>query len=174
MKEELYKIVKSISNGSIKAWTEAMLAVAPAAFWDKAASSTGKYHKADENGAGGQVIHTLRVCAVVTHLVNMEKLTVSERDILLAAAIIHDICKYGVEGNTEHTLLEHPLLVNKLMQSSMLLLPSCEFDKAIIETVEQHSGRWSSEPILNPTKLGKLLHIADFVASRHNIEVKYE
>jgi HD superfamily phosphohydrolase YqeK len=174
LKEELYKIVKSISDISIKVWTEAMLSVAPAAFWDKAASSTGKYHKADENGVNGQVVHTLRVCAVVVHLVNMEKLTVVERDILLSAAVIHDICKYGVDGKTEHTLLEHPLLVDKLRQNSIVLLPSCAFDQAIIETVEQHSGRWSSEPILNPTKLGKLLHIADFVASRNNIEVRLD
>ena len=173
-KAELLKVIKTISNDSIKSWTLCMMAVAPAAFWDKAASSTGKYHKPDENGVGGQVVHTLRVCAVIAHLVNMEKLTVSERDILLSAAVIHDICKYGVDGKTEHTLLEHPLLVDKLRQSSIVLLPSCEFDKAIIETVEQHSGRWSSEPIIKHTKLGSLLHIADFVASRNNIEVRLD
>ena len=174
IKQELYKVVKSISSDSIKLWTEAMLGVAPAAFWDKAASSTGKYHKVDENGAGGQVVHTLRVCAVVTHLVNMEKLSVIDRDVLLSAAILHDICKYGVDGKTEHTLLEHPLLVEKLRQNSMALLPSCEWDTQIIDTISQHSGRWSSEPILYPTKLGKLLHIADFMASRHNVDIRLD
>jgi HD superfamily phosphohydrolase YqeK len=174
IKQELYKIVKSISNGSIKAWTEAMLAVAPAAFWDKAASSTGKYHKVDENGVGGQVVHTLRVCAVVTHLVNMEKLSVIDRDILLSAAILHDICKYGVDGKTEHTLLEHPQLVAGLWESKKELLPFCFNDTHIISVISQHSGRWTSEPILNPTVLGKLLHIADFIASRHNIEVRLD
>jgi 23S rRNA maturation-related 3'-5' exoribonuclease YhaM len=108
LKEELLKVVRRISTDSIKAWTAVMLSVAPSAFWDKAASSTGKYHKADENGAGGQVVHTLRVCAMVDHLVRMDNLSVKERDILLSATILHDICKYGVDGMTEHTLLEHP------------------------------------------------------------------
>jgi len=174
IKQELYKVVKSISSDSIKLWTEAMLGVAPAAFWDKAASSTGKYHKVDENGAGGQVVHTLRVCAVVTHLVNMEKLSVIDRDVLLSAAILHDICKYGVDGKTEHTLLEHPQLVVGLWESKKELLPFCFYDAHIISVISQHSGRWTSEPILNPTALGKLLHIADFVASRHNIDVRLD
>jgi hypothetical protein len=174
IKQELYKIVKSISNGSIKAWTEAMLAVAPAAFWDKAASSTGKYHKPDENGVGGQVVHTLRVCAVIAHLVNMEKSPVIERDMLLSAAILHDICKYGVDGKSEHTLLEHPQLVVELWEAQKGNLPICAQDTQIIGIVSQHSGRWTSEPIMTPTKLGTLLHIADFVASRNNIEVRLD
>jgi hypothetical protein len=33
-------------------------------------------------------------------------------------------------------------------------------------------GRWTVEPIPPATKLGKLLHIADFIASRNNIEVQ--
>jgi hypothetical protein len=171
LKEELLKVVRRISTDSIKAWTAVMLSVAPSAFWDKAASSTGKYHKVDENGIGGQVVHTLRVCAMVDHLVRMDNLPVIERDILLSSAVLHDICKYGADGKTEHTLLEHPLLVDKLRQNSLALLPPCEWDAQIIDTISQHSGRWSSEPILNPTKLGKLLHIADFMASRHNVEV---
>jgi hypothetical protein len=172
LKEALYKVVKTISSDAIKEWTGAMLNIAPAAFWEKASSSTGKYHKTDENQTGGQVVHTLRVCAMVEHLVHMEKLPVVERDMLLAAAILHDSCKYGVDGKSEHTLLEHPQLVVELWKSNEVLLPSCLYDTQIISIVSQHSGRWTSEPITTPTNLGKLLHTADFVASRHNVDVR--
>jgi hypothetical protein len=171
LREELYKIVRTISNGSIKEWTSAMLAVAPAAFWEKASSSTGKYHRADENSVGGQVRHTLRVCIMAEHLARMENLPVIERDMLLSAAILHDICKYGIDGKSEHTLLEHPQLVVELWESKKGKLPPCEQDSQIMFIVSQHSGRWTSEPIIAPTKLGKLLHIADFVSSRHNVDV---
>ena len=172
IKSKLYEIAKSIKNDSIRQWVPAMLDIAPPAFWEKASSSTGKYHKIDENQPGGQVIHTMRVCAVAEHLVRMDELSEMERDILLAAAILHDICKYGVDGKTEHTLSEHPQLVNKLREANMLFLPPCEFDTQIISTIEQHSGRWTVVPFPPKTKLGRLLHIADFMASRHDIDVK--
>ena len=172
IKSKLYSIAGSIKNSTISQWTVAMLDLAPSAFWEKASSSTGKYHKVDENQPGGQVVHTLRVCLVVEHLVRMDELTEMERDILLAAAILHDICKYGVDGKSEHTLSEHPQLVDKLRSANMLFLPACEFTPHIITTIEQHSGRWTVSPIPPKTKLGRLLHIADFIASRHDIDIK--
>ena len=172
VKSKLYNIAGSIKNINISQWVLAMLDITPQAFWEKATSSTGKYHRADENQPGGQIIHTMRVCLVAEHLVRMDELTEIERDILLAAAILHDICKYGVDGKTEHTLSEHPQLVNKLRESNMLFLPPCEFDTQIINTIEQHSGRWTIAPFPTKTKLGRLLHIADFIASRYDIDVK--
>lgn len=174
LKEKLHKVVKTISSDSIKAWTIGMLKIAPLAFWERAASSTGKYHRADENGAGGQVMHTLRVCAMVDHLVRMDNLPVIERDMLLSAAILHDICKYGVDGKSEHTFLEHPQLVKDLWEKNLLLLPKCEYDSKIINTILQHSGRWGEYPLSLRTHSGRLLHIADFIASRHNIDVRLD
>ncbi len=174
IKADLYSVVKSISNDPIKAWTIGMLKIAPVAFWEKASSSTGKYHRDDENGVGGQVMHTLRVCAMVDHLVRMENLPVIERDMLLSAAILHDICKYGEDGKSEHTLLEHPQLAVFFWAAKKDGLPACEQDSQIMNIVSQHSGRWTSIPIPSPTKLGKLLHIADFVSSRHNVDIRLD
>jgi HD superfamily phosphodiesterase len=148
-----------------------MISHAPQAFWDKASSSTGKYHKEDENGQYGQVIHTLRVIAVAEHLVRMADLNDLERDILISAASLHDICKYGVDGQSKHTLSEHPKLVKSLWERNLLVLPRCDYDHEIISAILQHSGRWSGLPHPPSTKLGRLLHIADFMASRHNIEI---
>ncbi len=168
---QLTEAMSSIYNNSIRSWTMSFMSHAPQAFWDKPASSTGKYHKEDENGVDGQVIHTLRVCVVAEHLVRMADLNDFERDILISAASLHDICKYGVDGNSDHTLSEHPRLVKSLWEKNLLVLPKCEYDTQIIETILQHSGRWGGLPLPTPTKLGKLLHIADFIASRHNINV---
>jgi HD superfamily phosphohydrolase YqeK len=170
-KTRLYDLMGSIRDNSIRSWTMGFMSRAPQAFWDKPASSTGKYHKADENGVDGQVIHTLRVCAIAEHLVRMADLSEIERDILISAATLHDICKYGIEGQSEHTLSEHPQLVKSLWEKNLLVLPKCEYDVQIIDTILQHSGRWGGLPHPPPTKLGKLLHIADFIASRYNITV---
>jgi len=149
----------------------AMMAHAPQAFWDRPSSSTGKYHKEDENGKEGQVIHTLRVITVAEQLVRMDDLSDIERDILISAASLHDICKYGVEGKSDHTLSEHPQLVMSLWEKNLLVLPKCGHDTQVIDTILQHSGRWGGLPFPPSTKLGKLLHIADFISSRHNINI---
>ncbi len=168
---QLCEAMSSIENDSIRSWTMAMMAHAPQAFWDKASSSTGKYHKEDENGKEGQVIHTLRVIAVAEHLARMADLNDLDRDILISAASLHDICKYGIAGESEHTLSEHPQLVKSFWERNILILPNCKYAKQIIDTILQHSGRWGGLPLPTPTKLGELLHIADFISSRHNIYV---
>lgn len=163
--------MSSIYDDSIRSWTMSMMAHAPQAFWDKAASSTGRYHKEDENCQYGQVIHTLRVIAVAEHLARMIDLNDLEADILLSSACLHDICKYGVDGESEYSLSEHPLLVKRFWELNLLMLPLCNHAKEIIDTVIQHSGRWTGLPHPTFTKLGKLLHTADFIASRRNIMV---
>jgi HD superfamily phosphohydrolase YqeK len=170
-KTKLLDFMSSIQDNSIRSWTMSFMARAPQAFWDKPASSSGKYHKPDENGTDGQVIHTLRVCSIIEHLVRMDNIGELNRDILISSAILHDICKYGIEGQSEHTLSEHPQLVKSLWGKNLLILPKCPHDRKIIDTILQHSGRWGGLPHPTPTHSGKLLHIADFIASRHNINV---
>jgi len=171
IKSKLYDLMGTIKDNSIRSWTMSFMTRSPQAFWDKPASSTGKYHKEDENGVGGQIVHTLRVCAIVEHLVRMDNIGELNRDILISAAILHDICKYGMEGQSEHTLSEHPQLVKSLWEKNLLVLPKCEYDRKIIDTILQHSGRWGGLPLPIKTHSGRLLHIADFIASRHNIDV---
>jgi HD superfamily phosphohydrolase YqeK len=170
-KLKILDFMSSIQDNSIRSWTMSFMAHAPQAFWDKPASSSGKYHKPDENGTDGQVIHTLRVCSIIEHLVRMENIEEINRDILISSAILHDICKYGIEGQSEHTLSEHPQLVRSLWEKNLLVLPHCDYDTRIISAILQHSGRWGGLPHPPPTHSGKLLHMADFIASRHNIEV---
>ncbi len=171
---QICEAMSSIYNDSIRSWTMSMMSHAPQAFWDKASSSTGLYHKDDENCEYGQVIHTLRVIAVAKHLVRMSDLSNIERDVLISAASLHDICKYSVEGQSDHTLSEHPQLVKRLWEKNLLILPKCDYDHQVIGTILQHSGRWGGIPRPPATILGKLLHIADFISSRNNIEIDLE
>jgi hypothetical protein len=172
IKSRLYNSLNLIKDSSISAWSASMLDMAPTAFWEKPSSSTGKHHPPDENQPGGQVTHTLRVCNVANHLSNMLDLSENERDILIAAAILHDICKYGLDGKSEYMNQEHPQLVEKLRDDLGIFLPPCQYTKEIFSTISQHMGRWTIEPLPTATKLGRLLHVADFIASRDNIEVK--
>lgn len=172
IREKLEKPLQSIISDEIRAWVNAMLDIAPPAFWERPCSSTGKHHRPDENEVGGQVVHTARVCNVATHLANMTLLSDNEYNILIASAILHDTCKYGLDGKSTYTNENHPQLLEILRDNNCVLLPPCQSYKEILSCVAQHMGRWTPEPIPAPTKLGKLLHIADFIASRNNIEVQ--
>lgn len=164
--------LQSIKNDEIRAWVNAMLDIAPQAFWERPCSSTGKHHRPDENEIGGQIVHTARVCNVAAHLANMVQLSDSDYDILIASAILHDTCKYGLDGKSTYTNENHPQLLEILRDNNCIFLPPCQYYKEILLNIAQHMGRWTPEPIPPPTKLGKLLHIADFIASRNNIEIQ--
>lgn len=75
--------------------------------FERATSSSGKYHPSFQNGKVGNGIHTKNVIKI---------LQVFERahpelnwDAVYAAAILHDSWKYGYIPH-EHTLSEHPIL----------------------------------------------------------------
>jgi HD superfamily phosphohydrolase YqeK len=172
IRTKLDSSLRLIKSDEIRAWVNAMLDIAPQAFWVRPCSSTGKHHRPDENAVGGQVVHTARVCNVAMHLSNMLSLTEWEQDILLASAILHDTCKYGLDGKSTYTNENHPQLLEILRDNNCIFLPECSSYKEILLNVAQHMGRWTVEPIPPATKLGKLLHIADFIASRNNIEVQ--
>ena len=83
----------------------------PDYFWEIGASSTGKYHPSFSQGKGGLVRHTKAVVAFANELLRMSpycNLTPDEQDAIIAACIIHDTCKYGIEDyNMRYIILDH-------------------------------------------------------------------
>lgn len=173
--------IKKISDDTIRSFVRSLLIKAEN-FWDIPSSFSGKYHPADEHGAGGNVLHTKRVVRIVLILSESYNLSIEERDIVLAAALIHDLCKGKKDHGSETVAYDpmHPYTVGKFVAKCQLhdkkfssetdsstLYVSEDIVQSILRLVRCHLGPWSPVPETYPiTYLDFIVHIADNIASK--------
>ena len=179
--EPLINEINMISDEAIKSFVRSLL-LKSENFWDIPSSFSGKYHPYDEHGYGGNVLHTKRVVRITNMLAESYNLGPEERDIVLAASIIHDICKGKKEGESDHACYDpmHPYTVGKFVDKckkkdkegssdsdSSTLYLSEEIVQSILRLVRCHLGPWSPVPETYPiTYLDFIVHLADNVASK--------
>jgi hypothetical protein len=146
-------------------------------FEDCPSSSSGKFHPIDELGTDGTLIHTKKVFTMAYELVKGLDCEDS-RDLVLSAAIVHDLRKYG-STNTGHTLKDHPKhaanLVDEVQEATQLLTGSQH--KIIRNCVGYHYGPWGVGPWKKPmeqyTKEELAVYVADFTVSKRFIRTDY-
>ena len=163
-----------IADPEIKEFCEQLLAEADDYFFSVPASSSGKYHPSFALGNGGLVRHTKAVAYFTNEIIRpeleFETLTRRDADLLITAAIAHDIKKQG-DGSDGHTVKEHPQLASAYIKK---VYEEYEWNtitpKDIVfirNVVERHMGPWQ-EP--KPTsRMQLILFYADFIASRKEI-----
>lgn len=157
---ELQARVKLIGSSSVVGFVLKMLDHAPNTFWELPAS--GRHHPLDERGEHGNLLHTLRVVDMSLAIVDACSGSQVVKDILVAGAILHDLCRHGLFGESERSRKDHPLLVRKLAENNNL---TCDYYSEIMRIVENHMGRWG-EPPFNPNLgLDEILHLADHVCA---------
>lgn len=183
MKKLFIAEVDKIHNTKLKKAAKNMIKDAPNYFWHEAASSSGKYHPECDLGDGGLVRHSIMVCKVAEDLVISEMFcrdNESNRDIVRVASLFHDFIKHGevAEDGTysNHTVFEHPLLASDFVRNHLI---EAKVDDLTIEMIcdgiRTHMGKWctsnySKVAMSKPrTDFEKLIHIADYVASRKYI-----
>ena len=187
MKKLLEEALALIENEDMRIFVDKLVETIPAYFFEVAASSTGKYHPSYALGEGGLVRHTLALVRILNHLFEMdcykEEFDSRARDILRIAGIMHDTRKSGTQAEYEadyHTKFSHPLyaanVVRELKGSG--LIPDDEIEK-IADAIASHMGQWNiskySDVVLPlpTTRLQKVLHAADYLASRKDLEVLF-
>lgn len=164
-KEEL----ESIKDDGIRNLTIECLKRAPPYFWYKPASSTGKYHHADENEFAGLLLHTKRVCKVGLILAEAWVSTPPiNLNIISSACLLHDIKKYG-DGKSQWTVKNHPELgadfILKIYKDLSLVLPGQDIVEEISNCVRSHMGRWG---LTYPEGDNyKIVHLADYIATQY-------
>jgi hypothetical protein len=177
--------IKQINSIFIKSFVRAMFTRVPEYFYSVAASSTGKYHPNYALGKGGLVRHTKAAAKfALTFFSNpiLCKFNQDEKDIVLAAILLHDTCKHGLV-KSEYTVHEHPILVKQLFDPSMI--PTASEDQVklvekIFDCIACHMGPWTSSnysSTILPTpsdKLEKFVHMCDYLAAQKFCEVKFE
>lgn len=171
----------SISDNNLREFAARLIINAPEYFFTVPASSSGKYHPYFAREEGGLVKHTR--CVVFYAICNAESFdfTQNEKDLLIIAAIAHDINKQGIpnfERRKAHTVWEHPELASEYilkMQTKYPHLISIENAKQIANAVLCHMGKWAHHPeyVKNKkqypmpnTLFENALQSADYIASR--------
>jgi len=141
----------------------------PPSFIEKPSSSTGKYHSPDERGKYGNLIHTKRVfaeyCSISESWVELGAITPEQKEEGKAAALIHDMMKYGWPSeNNEHTVNDHDVI------AADVALNLGEMQDDVVRLIATHMGSWGEGP--NPeTRNEILLHTADKSAAREKNDI---
>ena len=182
----LKEALDTIENDNYKKFAKEVGKTIPKYWYSVPASSTGKYHPALSLGEGGLVRHTCAVIKILNYLFGIEcicgKFTSTDRDILRIAALMHDTRKSGSQEEYEsnkYTKHEHPLLAAAEVQKFVGcgIIPD-ESIFIIIEAIRRHMGNFctsnhSSIVLPKPENIyEQLLHIADYLASRKELELK--
>lgn len=173
-----------ISDPKIREFTEKVLLEVPEYFFHVAASSTGKYHPTYSLGEGGLVRHTQAAVRIAVELFKMSErgYADTEKDIVISSLILHDTAKHGFNGS-KYTITEHPLEIVKFIQSKPEISSIIPEDvlSTICKCISSHMGKWNydyktkKEVLPKPKeKLEKLVHLADYIASRKCLEFNFD
>ena len=180
-----YKEINDIVDDDLRKLAIEVIACADDYFFTIPASSTGKNHPPFALGEGGLVRHTKCVVYMVKCLCELFDIDEYKRDMLIVAALAHDIKKQGdCKEGLGYTVHEHPLLAARYvcgvyfsMDASEILIPH-NVMKTIVNTIQSHMGKWGADPKFIGDKkplpmpesdCAKILQAADYLASRKEI-----
>ena len=173
--------INLINDEGIRSFVRSVLLKA-GIFWSIPSSFSGKHHPKDEHGPGGNVLHTKRATRIADTMVDSYSLSSEERDVILAACLIHDVTK-GIPAEEDghfHYDPMHPYTVNQFVTEcqkfdkqygkdslSSSLFISEDSLQTILRLVRCHLGPWSPVPETFPiTYMDYIVHIADNIASK--------
>lgn len=179
-------ILNTIENEDIRHFAEECIETIPDYFWEVGASSTGKYHPQYALGELGLARHTCALVRFLNHILNVDcfgdKFTSREKDLMRVAGMMHDTRKSGDDtdyAKSKYTKFDHPLLAANEIRSLIGFISPEELE-IVATTIESHMGQWntdkrSSVVLPLPTnKYQKMVHLADYLASRKDIEVLFD
>lgn len=161
-----------ISDLKLREYAEKLIETFPDYFFEVPASSTGKYHPAYTLGNGGLYRHTRAVVGILENLFNLEQFPFTDREkmLLIIGAISHDSLKSG-KVKSQYTVKDHPQLaaqnIREFNSTNDYQLSESDLN-FLCSAIESHMGQWGNPKPL--TESEKMLHLADYLASRKNLE----
>lgn len=174
--------IDDIADDGLRNLATEIIAGADDYFFTIPASSTGKNHPKFSLGEGGLVRHTKCVVYMVKCLCESFVIDEYKRDMLIVAALAHDIKKQGDTPNgLGYTVHEHPLLaaryVCKVYAASDITILNGVVS-IIADAISSHMGKWGADPKyigdkdplpVPSNEFEKILQAADYIASRKEI-----
>lgn len=177
--------INSLVNEDIRNFALGLLTILPEYFFTAPASSSGKYHPVNDLGEGGLVRHSISVRHMLRHLLKPNgyyDFTDREKELLEVAALFHDGFKSGSQTDflaDKHTKCLHPVyMANQIIMESVMQRFNYEDAQFIASAIISHMGQWNTSwrtpgaalP-LPVTPAQKVLHLADYLASRKDINM---
>jgi hypothetical protein len=179
--------INLIVDESIRSFVRSIL-IRNDLFWEIPSSFSGKYHPYDEHSDGGNVLHTKRVVRIASYMSESYSLSQEEKDIVIAACLLHDLCKgihYGEDQECRYDPM-HPYTVGKFISScqekdkkfaseseSSTLFLSEDTVQSILRLIRCHLGPWSPIPETYPiTYLDYIVHLSDNIASKLHLVIE--
>jgi hypothetical protein len=156
-----------IDNPVIRDFVKNALDHAPQEFWKAQSSGSGKYHPPEDQGVGGLIRHLVKCVYTSEELGNFFNISYTDRDIVLAGTLLHDIQKNGIPWG-EMTHYEHGKIASDWLDNFTL---DNKIKDGIRNCVRYHMYRWC-EPekekmrAINPTINEKIVQLSDFFSSR--------
>lgn len=133
--------IEKIVSPEIKDFTYRVFAEVDPKFWISPASSTGKYHPAEDNGEGGLVRHVIKADAVLEQSLRRSMSSQRQIDIGRCAILLHDTCKNGVVWESQYTDYTHGKIAAEWLEKFDLADTATKNE--IISAVRYHMGQWS-------------------------------
>lgn len=180
-------VIDEINDIDNRRFARYLLGKVPDYFFIMPASSSGKYHPKNDLGEGGLVRHSISVVRMLEHLLEPEgyfDFTDEQKELLKIAALFHDCMKSGTQEeyeNNQRTKFLHPLYAANFIMTTAIE-NEYPYEKAlfIYDAVIAHMGQWNknkneSGMLPTPTSVSqKVLHLADYLASRKDINMTVE
>ena len=177
MKEELMSFYNSIENEDCKALVKYFLSNND--IFNKFCLIPGA-KLMHHTYAHGLLEHTLEVCRLSNMLAEFHKDKGIDRDLLIAASILHDISKVKeYEYTTVVEFTEESRLVGHIALDSIMVNDACrelglseEFTNKFLHLLVSHHGKleWGS-PVIPKTQEAVILHYADNISANVNREI---
>jgi hypothetical protein len=140
--------------------------------FDKPSSSSGKYHQDTAGMVDNLENHSLDLMLFVDKLARIfgDSREQQHYDVLLLAAALHDIFKYGENNERKHTVKNHDEIAARRVKERGLELGLTEYEvETLYGLILVHPGRWNStNPGFQPitfTQMQLFLHISDMCAA---------
>jgi hypothetical protein len=182
--DSIWNEINPLNNSDIRLFGIRLLSNVPEYFFHIPASSSGKYHPVGDLGEGGLVRHSITVKRMLTHLLEPNgyyEFTDRQKELLQLAALFHDCMKSGTQEEYEknpHTKFLHPILAaNFIMYCACLYEFPYEDAVFMASAIASHMGQWNTSKHdsgllpLPKEPHQKVLHLADYLASRQDINM---
>lgn len=169
---ELNLIVNEDLRMAVKSYLEEK---SPNYFWTDGASSSGKYHPSFSQGVGGLVRHTKAVVMFAEELLRMSSYSYMReeyKDYVIAACILHDTAKYGINEYDKKEYKNHATNAAKAFADYAEQVMDYKPSEFLLNAITSHMGQWSTEKEDRPfTSIDRCVHLADYMASRSFIDI---
>lgn len=148
------------------------------------ASISGKYHPPEERGPGGLVVHIARLCRIIEDLSKHLDFTCDERDMLVIAAILHDISNIDLSEKTEYGTItrDHKIYSEFHGELSAQITieyfvkhgfdPKSKYMLELHDIITSHMGYWIKNAKKPTRKLEIIFSMLDYIDTRTYVHIE--